>query len=521
MNSGRIIIKKTTLSNDLPLDTIVIVKLFRYPIGDVKRYIEILSKEMTYGDFLESQKEDADVSKQILYSCCNDYREVEDKTIQPSDDLYIEVYPKCQLEGTKFLKSDSDFKFVSTFEFKKNRLVEPPVLTIDTSGNDTRLVLKGCNSSCRESELESTVLEVSFRIASQYIVSGKQYRDIIANGVNLFLGNKLLCKMDSTTVVKTLKEIKDITGFDLLSDYDNKTIQLETRGYPSKTVTHTVSCINRSNDTFPLSYNINLDGNPIDSSRFKISGFNSIKRRNAVIEYSSCYNCTVNSDLYNSALQIFASKITRNEDDSVNHVENGVDGRDTKVYMLDSRSTDKKLLTTLENAIKSLSFKEILDTTGFNLLEAGEKRLDFYLEGEKKDSITIKTERKNIEINFSAEVNENRDRQYHNIIGELSHNLYTDCEADVNGEEFNYRYHITLLKSPTGLEGTWVDASNAVDNFEFKLPTRLDSNKVPAFTFDIDYSKIDTSYYGVSYSIEISNSCMTTKTVEGFKKFSV
>ena len=503
----RKIIIRNIVSDIMPADTLIVVKVYAYIIGDRKEYRELFSREMTYSEFIELQKPDTDISKYITF---------EDNNLTISNDVYLEVYPKCQLSGTKYIISDTEYTLEGHFHFSHKGLIEEPAVDLNTNGSNTNIVVKGCTSlECRDAQSSNVQVDMSASLEGVYEFSGKQYRDL-PNRLFFYIDNTEVCKITSMNGFSiTFKEIKDLTGIDLLSDYSNKNFQIRIKGDDSKVSSHNVSCINVASGTPSVLYGLNFDGRPVDSSRFKT--VTDVGLRTHKLEYSTCYSCTVESDLEHSVLKLITT-VSNNEHYTVEQVnEKGI-----KVYMLDtSNELIKKPLATITNGSVYLTFKQIKDITGFDLLDINDKRyrFDFYFEESKQMSLFLETKRKNIEINFDLSVEEFKDRNYHNIIGELSHNLYTECEDTINEKEFVYNQDIKLVKSLTGDDNTWVDASNAVDNFEFKLPARLDSNKVVAFTFDIDYTKIDMPYYAIVYNITINNACMISKFVRGIKKF--
>ena len=504
----RKIIIRNIVSDIMPADTLIVVKVYAYIIGDRKEYRELFSKEMTYSEFIKLQKPDTDISKYITF---------EDNNLTISNDVYLEVYPKCQLSGTKYIISDTEYTLEGHFHFSHKGLIEEPAVDLNTNGSNTNIVVKGCTSlECRDAQSSNVQVDMSASLEGVYEFSGKQYRDL-PNRLFFYIDNTEVCKITSMNGFSiTFKEIKDLTGIDLLSDYSNKKFQIRIKGDDSKISSHNVSCINVASGTPSVLYGLNFDGKPVDSSRFKT--VTNVDLRTHKLEYSSCSSCTINDDLEHSTIKLLAT-VTANEHYTVEQVNNiGI-----KVYIYDAiadpNANNKVYLAEVKNNSTYLKFKEVKDLTGFNLLEAGKRGFDFYFEGRKQRSLFLETTRKNIDIDFNVNIEEFKDRNYHNIIGELSHNLYTECEDTVNEKEFVYNQDIKLVKSLTGDDNTWVDASNAVDNFEFKLPARLDSNKVVAFTFDIDYTKIDMPYYAVVYNITINNSCMISKFIRGIKKF--
>mgnify|MGYP000276864508 FL=1 len=314
----RKIIIRNIVSDIMPADTLIVIKVYAYIIGDRKEYRELFSREMTYSEFIELQKPDTDISKYITF---------EDNNLTISNDVYLEVYPKCQLSGTKYIISDTEYTLEGHFHFSHKGLIEEPAVDLNTNGSNTNIVVRGCTSSeCRDAQSSNVQVDMSASLEGVYEFSGKQYRDL-PNRLFFYIDNTEVCKITSMNGFSiTFKEIKDLTGIDLLSDYSNKKFQIRVKGDDSKISSHNVSCINVASGTPSVLYGLNFDGRPVDSPRFKTVTDVGLKTHK--LEYSTCYSCTVDSDLEHSVLKLITT-VSNNEHYTIEQVnEKGI-----KVYM--------------------------------------------------------------------------------------------------------------------------------------------------------------------------------------------
>lgn len=423
-------------------------------------------------------------------------------------DVYLEVLPKS-CNGQTIFKSKEKLvpiELEGVFAIQSNS----SIIKVETNGDKT--IIKYTSEQTDDAnklirDLYLALFRVNVKAYNKPLLFSyrKSQEKDIAENTELYLNDRLVFKFTDFKYENHFDEIFRNLNINLLAFDVENTLTLKYKGNVIHSGTHKIICQKDEPVVAELLNSIDIES----ASIFPATRFNSnvTDNTNFNINYKTCNNCIRdNSDLENVVL-----KLNSTPKNNKFYTEQQIRNEGVKVYIQDISTNEKEELTIIKGNYLSqnISFKEIKDKTGLNLLTTGNWKILFEFRDENYSTFNIITNTSEIHTIFTLEVthDKNKENQPSNVMGVLKNNLHNECGDIIHSEAYTYEYSYKVQQNDSMSVDGWEDVDTSTFDFMWTLSPYLEPNGNTAFYLDVDYSKLTKAMFRVICTIKIKNVC--------------